>query len=152
MKLIDTDDTVLIVTGTELPAEMNDRRIAYGLKAEIDRRGAGKSYRGAVVVSDAWWAQNRIFHLCPAVAVGGPGVNALAASLAEELPMLVRKNDRVFVQGKWDGEEKRASLWGIDRAATAEAVQVFLGEGHCDAFLQAAWKIPTTSPTGRDLA
>ncbi len=152
MKLIDTDDTVLIVTGTEIPAEMNDRPLAYRLKAEIDRRGAGKTFRGAVVVSDAWFVQNRIFHLCPAVAVGGPGVNAFAASLVEELPMLVRRDDRVFVQGKWDGEEKRASLWGMDRSATAQAVDVFLTEGHCDAFLRAAWKTPTGAPTGSDFA
>jgi len=152
VKLIDTDDTVLIVTGTEIPAEMNDRPLAYRLKAEIDRRGAGKTFRGAVVVSDLWYAQNRIFHLCPAVAVGGPGVNALAASLAEELPMLVRRDDRVFVQGKWDGEEKRASLWGMDRSATAQAVEVFLAEGHCDEFLRAAWKAPTRAGTGTDLA
>jgi hypothetical protein len=152
VKLIDTDDTILIVTGTEIPAEMNDRPLAYGLKAEIDRRGVGKSFRGAVVVSDSWFAQNRIFHLCPAVAVGGPGVNALAASLVEELPMLVKRDDRVFVQGKWDGEEKRASLWGMDRTATAQAVEVFLTEGHCEAFLNAAWKLPEgggVQPLGR---
>ena len=152
MKLVDTEDTVLIVTGTEVPAEMNDRPLAYRLKAEIDRRGDGKPFRGGLVVSDAWFAQNRIFHLCPVVAVGGPGVNALAASLVDDLPMLVKRDDRSFVQGKWDGEEKRASLWGMDRAATAEAVEVFLKEGHCDAFLQAAWKIPTGASTGRDLA
>ena len=141
MKLVDTDETVLVVTGIEVPAEMNDRPLAYQLKAEIDRRGGGKPFRGAVVVSDAWFAQNRLFHLCPAVAIGGPGVNALAASLVDDLPMLVRRDDRVFVQGRWDGEEKRASLWGMDRAATAQAVRAFIEEGHCDAFLRSAWKL-----------
>lgn len=152
MKLIDTEDTILIVTGTEIPAEMNDRPLAYRLKAEIDRRGAGRTFRGAVVVSDAWFAQNRIFHLCAAIAVGGPGVNALAASLVEELPMLVRRDDRIFVQGKWDGDEKRVSLWGMDRYTTAEAVEVFLNEGHCDDFLRAAWRTPPRVPTRTDLA
>lgn len=155
MKLVDTDDTVLVVTGIEVPAEMHDRPLAYRLKAEIDRRGEGKPFRGAVVVSDAWFAQNRLFHLCPAVAIGGPGVNALAASLVEDLPMLVKRDDRVFVQGRWDGEEKRASLWGMDRSATAEAVRAFLEEGHCDAFLRRAWKLrdgvplPATEPPHR---
>ena len=141
MKLIDTDDTILVVTGTEIPAEMNDRPLAYRLKAEIDRRGAGRPFRGGLVVSDAWFAQNRIFHLCPVVSVGGPGVNALAASLVNELPILIKREERVFVQGAWDGEERRASLWGMDRAATAEAVEVFLKEGYCEAFLREAWKI-----------
>jgi hypothetical protein len=146
VKLVDTDETVLVVTGIEVPAEMNDRPLAYRLKAEIDRRGEGRPFRSAVVVSDAWFAQNRLFHLCPTVAIGGPGVNALAASLVEDLPMLVKRDDRVFVQGRWDGEEKRASLWGMDRAATAQAVRAFLEEGHCDRFLRRAWKLGDGAP------
>lgn len=146
MKLVDTDETILVITGIDVPAELHDRPLAYQLKAEIDRRGDGKPFRGAVVVSDAWFAQNRLFHLCPAVAIGGPGVNALAASLVEDLPMLVRRDDRVFVQGRWDGEEKRASLWGMDHAATAQAVLAFVEEGHCDAFLRSAWKLADDVP------
>ncbi len=140
MKLIDTDETVLVVTGIEVPAEMNDRPLAYRLKDEIDRRGGGKPFRGAVVVSDAWFAQNRIFHLCAAVAIGGPGVNALAGALAGSLPTLVKRDERVFIQGRWDGEEKRASLWGMDRVATAEAVRAFVEEGFCEDFLRQAWR------------
>lgn len=140
MKVIDTDETVLIVTGTEIPAEMNDRPIAYRLKAEIDRKGGGRSFRRAVVVSDHWYAQNRIFHLCPTVAVGGPGVNGVAAALVNDLPMLIQRQERVFVQGSWKGETKRASLWGADRAATAEAVDAFIGEGMCAALLATIWK------------
>ncbi len=151
MKLLDTDETVLIVTGTEIPAEMNDRPQAYRLKMEIDRRGAGRPFRNAVVVSDAWYAQNRIFHLCPVIAIGGPGVNALAASLANDLPMLAKEADRVFVQGSWDGEQKRASLWGMDRAATAQAVDVFVRDGHCEAFLSAAWKAAGSDRTPQPL-
>jgi hypothetical protein len=140
MKLIDTDETVLIVTGSDLPAEVNDRPTAYRLKAEIDRIGAGKAFRGAVVVSDRWYADNRIFHLCPTVVVGGPGVNAVAAALLQELPMLVQRDDRIFVQGSWDGETKRVSLWGVDRVATAQAVEAFLEDGLCADFLNRAWK------------
>jgi hypothetical protein len=140
MKLIDTDETVLIVTGSDLPAEMNDRPTAYRLKGEIDRIGAGKAFRGAAVVSDRWYADNRIFHLCPTVVVGGPGVNAVAAALLQELPMLVQRDDRVFVQGSWDGETKRVSLWGVDRVATAQAVEAFLEDGLCADFLNRAWK------------
>jgi len=140
MKVIDTDETVLIVTGTEIPAEMNDRPIAYRLKAEIDRKGGGRSFRRAVVVSDHWYAQNRIFHLCPTVAVGGPGVNGVAAAFVNDLPMLIQRQERVFVQGSWEGETKRASLWGVDRAATADAVDTFIGEGMCAALLATIWK------------
>ena len=140
MKLIDTDETVLIVTGTEIPAEMNDRPIAYRLKEEIDRRGTGHSFRRAVVVSDHWYAENRIFHLCPTVAIGGPGVNRVAAALLNDLPMIVQRGDRVFVQGNWDGETKRACLWGADRDYTAEAVERFVKDGFCTQFLASVWK------------
>jgi hypothetical protein len=139
-KLIDTEETVLIVTGSEIPAELNDRPIAYRLKHEIDRLGRGTAFRGAVVVSDRWYAENRIFHLCPTVAIGGPGVNRVAAAFAESLPTLVSREERMFVQGSWDGETKRVSLWGTDRAATAQAVEAFVREGLCDAFLKRVWK------------
>lgn len=150
MKLIDTDETVLIVTGSDLPAEMNDRPSAYALKSEIDRRGGGAAYRMAVVVSDAWYAANRLFHICPTVVVGGPGVNAVAAQLVEELPALLRREDRVFVQGAWDGDTKRALLWGMDRVATAQAVHAFVSDGHCAEFLARVWRAP--APRRTDLA
>ena len=140
MKLIDTDETVLIVTGSDIPAEMNDRPTAYKLKAEIDRRGRGVPFRTAVVVSDRWYADNRIFHLCPTIAVGGPGVNAVSAALAEDLPMIAQREERAFVQGSWDGETKRASLWGADRAATALAVEMFVHDGFMSAFMDCVWK------------
>jgi hypothetical protein len=40
----------------------------------------------------------------------------------------------------------------MDRSATARAVGVFLEEGHCDAFLRAAWKTAPRVPTRTDLA
>lgn len=152
MKLIDTDETVLIVTGSDIPAEMNDRPVAYALKNEIDRLGAGAGWRGAVVVGDRWYADNRLFHLCSTVIVGGPGVNAVAAALVEELPMLTTIDERVFVQGSWDSEMKRVSLWGLDRVATAQAVESFVREGLAD-FLTAAWRLDNPGPPRRyDLA
>jgi hypothetical protein len=153
MKLIDTDETVLIVTGSDVPAEMNDRPLAYALKAEIDRLGAGTPWRVGVVVSDRWYADNRLFHLCATVVVGGPGVNAVAAALVDDLPMIVQRDERAFVQGAWDGESKRVSLWGLDRVATAQAIEIFVREGHCADFLNHAWRMGS-SAAGRstDLA
>ena len=40
MKLLDTDETILLVTGTGIAAEERDRPLAYWLKGEIDQRGA----------------------------------------------------------------------------------------------------------------
>ncbi len=131
---------MLLVVGSDIPAEMNDRPTAYALKQQIDRLGGGVAFRTAVVVSDRWYADNRIFHLCPTIAIGGPGVNAVAAALVNELPMKVQRDQRVFVQGSWDGETRRASLWGADRSATARAVELFVADGLCGDFLSRIWK------------
>jgi hypothetical protein len=140
MKLIDTDETVVLVTGTALTAEERDRPTAYTLKVEIDRRGDGHTYRRAVVVGDIWYLENRIFHLNPTIAIGGPGANAVAAEFAQGLPTLVNVDDRVFVQADFDGELKRASLWGVDAASTAQAVEMFVRQGMLDDLLQRIWK------------
>lgn len=140
MKLIDTDETVVLVTGTALTAEERDRPTAYALKVEIDRRGDGHTYRRAVVVGDIWYLENRIFHLNPTIAIGGPGANAVAAEFSQGLPTLVNVDDRVFVQADFDGDVKRASLWGVDAASTAQAVEMFVRQGMLDDLLQRIWK------------
>ena len=66
MKLLDTDETILLVTGTGIAAEERDRPLAYWLKGEIDQRGASHPYRRGIVVGDAWYVENRIFQLNPA--------------------------------------------------------------------------------------
>jgi len=140
MKLIDTDETIVLVTGTALTAEERDRPTAYTLKAEIDRRGDGHTYRRAVVVGDVWYLENRIFHLNPTIAIGGPGANGVASELAESLPTLLSVDERVFVQADFEGDLKRASLWGVDARATAEAVEMFVGKGFLDELLQRIWR------------
>ncbi|HTC24792.1 MAG TPA: hypothetical protein VK688_10530 [Gemmatimonadales bacterium] len=140
MKLIDTDETVVLVTGTSLTAEERDRPTAYTLKAEIDRRGTGHAYRRAVVVGDSWYMENRIFHLNPTIAIGGPGANAVASELADALPTVLSLDERVFIQADFEAEVKRASLWGADSRATAAAVEAFIGRGLLDDLLGRIWK------------
>lgn len=152
MKLIDTDETILLVTGSDIPAEMNDRPTAYALKVEIDRLGAGTPWREAVVVSDRWFGDHRVFHLCATIVIGGPGVNAVAAALVSELPTLIARDERIFIQGSWGGETKRVSLWGADRVATAQAVEAFVREGYCAEFLNRAWRLPAVARPRFDLA
>ena len=97
MKLVDTEETVVLVTGASLTAEERDRPLAYLLKAEIDRRGAGHAYRRAVVVADLWYLDNRTFHLNPTIAIGGPGANGVAQELAEVLPTVYNGDDQVVI-------------------------------------------------------
>ncbi len=140
MKLVDTEETVVLVTGASLTAEERDRPLAYLLKAEIDRRGAGHAYRRAVVVADMWYLENRIFHLNPTVAIGGPGANGVAQEFSEILPTVYGNEERVFIQADFEGDLKRAALWGTDAAATAEAVNVFATQGLLDDLLGRIWR------------
>jgi hypothetical protein len=143
LKLVDTDETVVLVTGASLTAEERDRPIAYRLKSEIDRRGAGHAYRRAVVVADIWYLENRIFHLNPTIAIGGPGANGVSQEFAETLPTVYSRDERVFVQADFEGELKRASLWGVDASSTSAAVDAFMTEGHLDNLLSRIWQFRT---------
>lgn len=144
MKLVDTDETVVLVTGSSITAEERDRPLAYLLKSEIDRRGAGHAYRRAVVVADLWYLDNRIFHLNPTIAIGGPGANGVAQDFSALLPTVYSSDDRVFIQSDFDADPKRAALWGADAGATARAVEVFATQGMLDDLLRRIWRFRTS--------
>lgn len=143
MKLVDTEETVVIVTGSDLRSEERDRPTAYRLKSEIDRRSDGQAFRRAVVVGDVWFLQNRIFHLNPTIAVGGPGVNGLAAELSQVLPVSWSQDQRVYIHADFDAETKRSALWGVDAEATMAAVQAFVSQGFLDDLLRRIWRFRT---------
>ena len=140
MKLVDTEETVVLVTGSSLTAEERDRPLAYLLKAEIDRRGAGHAYRRAVVVADVWHLENRAFHLNPTIAIGGPGANGVTREFSAFLPTVYNRDEQVFVQADFEGELKRAALWGANAACTAAAVEVFITEGQLEDLLGRIWR------------
>jgi hypothetical protein len=140
MKLVDTEETVVLVTGSSITSEERDRPLAYQLKAEIDRRGSGHAYRRAVVVADLWYLDNRIFHLNPTIAIGGPGANAVAQEFSTLLPTVHSVGEQVFVQRDFDGELKRAALWGANAAGTAAAVEAFQSGGYLDDLLGRIWR------------
>ncbi|MGE0443480.1 MAG: hypothetical protein AB7L66_06030 [Gemmatimonadales bacterium] len=142
MKLIDRDETVVVVVGGagEPPP---DRPLADNIRREIDGRADGRPYRRAVVVSDAEFLESPELHSHPTIAIGGPGANAVVQRLVSELPTLWQREERAFVQAEID-DARRVALWGMDREATAQAVEAFLIEGYLDALLERIWR---TKPT-----
>jgi hypothetical protein len=140
MKLVDTEETVVLVTGSSVTSEERDRPVAYGLKAEIDRRGAGHAYRRAVVVGDLWYLDNHLFQLNPTIAIGGPGANGVTQEFSAVLPTVHNREEQVFVQVDFEGELKRAALWGVNAALTAAAVDVFTTQGYLDDLLGRIWR------------
>jgi hypothetical protein len=143
-RYFDIRSTVLIVVGYGILPEEEDRPYAYDLKREIVSRGLGAESRGAVVVTDMWMVNQEMAELFPAIAVGGPGVNAFAAQIYEELPVAFTRDERVFIQMSdgpmSDSPGKRAALWGMDQDATREAVERFVKDGFLDRFLDTVWK------------
>jgi hypothetical protein len=140
VKLIDTEETVVIVIGSSSAAEERDRPLAYQLKAEIDERGSGLAYRRAVVVADSWYLENDRFHLNPTIAIGGPGANGVSQELSAVLPTVYARDEQVFVQADFEGDLKRATLWGVDAAHTGQAVEIFTRQGFLDDLLSRIWR------------
>jgi hypothetical protein len=138
-RYFDIRATVLIVVGYGILPEEEDRPLAYDLKRAIAARGKGTEGRGAVVVTDMWMVNQEMAELFPAIAVGGPGVNAFAAQIYEELPVAFTRDERVFIQMS-EQPGKRAALWGMDEGATREAVERFVKDGFLDRFLDLVWK------------
>jgi hypothetical protein len=143
MKLIDHAETVVIVTAADLESGHPDAVNARRLRDEIDRRGEGWTYRRAVLVSDVDWFETDALDGAPTISIGGPGANAVTGRLAGELRAVWTDADRVIIQARLDGGAPQASLWGMDRHATAEAVEAFMTRGWLDEFLEKCWRFPS---------
>lgn len=137
-RYFDIRSTVLLVVGYGILPEAEDRPVAYELKGIIDSRGEGTESRSAVVVTDMWMLNQEMADLFPAIAVGGPGVNAFAAQIYEDLPVAFTHDQRVFIQMNQEAG-KRVALWGMDQPATREAVERFVKDGFLDRFLALVW-------------
>ncbi len=138
MKLVDRDETVLVVVGA---GETNrDRPFADAVRGAIDSRGNGQFYRRGVVVADLEYLDHAELHRHPTIAVGGPGVNVVSQRLVADAPAMWQSNDRAFVQGDIEGVAKRVVIWGMDAEATGRAVEAFVGEGMLDLLLDRIWR------------
>jgi hypothetical protein len=136
-RYFDVRTTVLVVVGYGILPEEEDRPLAYELKRAINAQSAESEHR-AVVVTDMWALNQEMGELFPAIAIGGPGVNAFAAQIYEDLPVVFARDQRVFVQMSQDSG-KRAALWGMDQDSTREAVEVFVRDGFLARFLDLVW-------------
>lgn len=140
MKLIDPLETILLIIGSGLPAELKDRPLATHLQHAIDSRGEGHRYRRAVVVDDAWYLEHPEFHRSPSIAIGGPGSNGVSQQFAGVLPLVWSRDDRSYLQIAFDGPIRRATVWGMTAEATMDALDAFVAHGLLDRFLDNAWR------------
>ena len=138
---IDVNQTILIVVGMDIEPEEADRPLAYRLKAAIEASThfGGHPFRKCLVISDALYDHDKLIQVCPTITIGGPGVNALAGKLVEELPVYLSRSNRSFIQLDKDFREQKIAIWGMDRDSTSEAIEMFIANGILDDFLKTIW-------------
>ena len=137
-RYFDIRSTILLVVGYGILPEEEDRPTAYDLKRLINTRGRGDETRSAVVLTDMWVLNQEMAEFFPAIAIGGPGVNAFTARIYEELPVAFTRDQQIFIQLNPEGG-KRAAVWGMDHRSTRDAVDLFVKEGFLDRFLDLVW-------------
>lgn len=142
---IDVERLLLIVVGAHLRAEVADRPLAYALRDRVDawldaRAGAIDGHRPDVIVcTDIWYLNNEELRSRPTISIGGPGVNALAAYLADRLETAFVVEDVLAVQVDLDFVDPVASCWGTTHDSTRAAIDAFC-DRYLDAFLEDAMK------------
>jgi len=90
-----------------------------------------------VVCSDLWYMNNDALRSRPTVSIGGPGVNALSAFLADKLPSVFTIDEELMVQMDPEGGDRVVSCWGIDEEKTGRAIGIFV-ERYLDGFMNEA--------------
>jgi hypothetical protein len=142
---LDPDRLLWIVTGVQLKAELGDRPLAYRIERAIkdqlgtllDEPGDGEQpLLAPVVVSDVYYLNSDDAQQGPTISVGGPGVNAVSASLAEELPTPVAIENTLVVQMDLDVDDVRCCIWGMNHLDTVRAVDTFIAKGYLATFVK----------------
>lgn len=143
MKLVDRQETVIVVVGGG-EGRGADRAAAQALQQAIDARG-GAVYRRALIVDDEAYLDRPELCFHPTIAVGGPGVNSVTGRIVAISPTIWQSDEQAFVQGEVETARPRLAIWGMNAAATAHAVDVFMGQGLLDVVLDRIWQ---TAPGG----
>ncbi len=138
---IDVNQTLLIVVGMDIEPEEADRPLAYTLKKAIESSTyfGGHPFRKCLVISDALYEHDKLIQVCPTIVIGGPGVNLVAGTMVEKLPVYLSKDNRYFIQLDKDFTDQKISIWGLDRDSTSEAIDMFIANGILDDFLKTIW-------------
>ncbi len=146
LRQIDSDRLILVVTGAHLRSESGDRPLAYHVRDLMLRwreehldpvSGSDAPAFDVVVCSDIWRMNNEELTHCPTVSIGGPGVNAYAAYLADKLDSVFVVDDYLIVQMDLEFTDCLVSCWGMDHESTVASVEKFI-EKYLEDFMDAA--------------
>ena len=133
------EDSILIVTGSNLRAEQGDRPLAYQLQNTISGILGQEDHRPEVLVlSDLWYLHSELLHSLPLISIGGPTVNAVSAHLSQRLPTVLIAQNTLIIQMDPSLADLRASVWGVHHERTVNALELFVQRGYLDRLLRAA--------------
>lgn len=150
MSDVQIDRLIAIVTGIQLRAELGDRPLAYHVEREVrefldahlpERQPGELPQLAPVVVSDVFYLNSDALQTRPTIAIGGPGMNALTATLADELPTALAIDDTLVIQmsldatADADADPQRCAVWGMNHLDTVRAVETFIAKGYLAGFL-----------------
>jgi hypothetical protein len=139
--VVDDSTLLLIVVGAHLRAEMADRPLAYKLQHMIEQ-WLGEHADSlnvpiqVVVCTDIWYLNNASLQRRPTICIGGPGVNALSAYFAQQLPAAGTRDQQVVIQIDPEFTDLRVCLWGSNHKLTIEGLDLFISQ-YFDGYLRA---------------
>jgi hypothetical protein len=148
---MDPERLVLVVVGADLRAEACHRALAESLCRSIRRWGEDEASAldveplAPLTCTDLWHMNDALLRRRPAIALGGPDVNATTAWLGSRLPTAFVIEGRLRIHLDPEFVEEQVCLWGVDDAATAAAVQVF-AERYLDRYLRSIHGVASCGP------
>ena len=140
---VSIDDKVFIVVGVHLRAEEGDRPLAYELRDRIEQWKSEHVESltdplDPVVLTDVWYLNQEDLQRRPTISIGGPGVNALSAFFAQQLPEESEVDEQqVVIQIDPDFTDLRVCIWGTNHELTRQGVDLF-AQQYLEGFLRAA--------------
>lgn len=144
-------ESVFVVVGTNLVAELLDRPVAELLRDQIDQRGGKYPFRRGIVITDqGWYTEAGVIANNPVIAVGGPPANRLTAEFDEWEPPQGSPKAKYSIPGagnrigffrKNQAGLPQVGLWGHNANATRETVEHYFNSAEGLAkFLEMSWK------------
>ncbi len=129
-------ETIFILSGCRVSAELLVRPVAEMLRDEIDRLGNPSTSRRAIVIADWWWWQEEMDKAHPIIAVGGPASNGITREVLEKVE--AQENDGLCTAFVYE-EFPKVAVWGETSLQTKESVEQFI-RNDLRSFLDECWK------------
>jgi hypothetical protein len=144
-------ETIIIVVGTSVIAELLDRSAAELLRDQIDQRGIPYPFRrGVIITHDGWYSEAEYVKDNAVIAIGGPPINKLTDEFDKWVSTPGERPGRYPIPGPVGGTGffrrnsinlPQAALWGKTANDTRETVEHYIKEPTgLTAFLSMCWK------------